>query len=191
MNRAETFVPPHGAFFNAGAAISFGTPLDALCAELDAAFATPASFARRVRAALRAASLDAVLLPDHAREGDARSYRRHLLAADPLGRYAVASLVWQPGQMSPVHGHHTWCGYAVLEGSLDESLFRWDPLANRAFETRSHARDAGAVSFVGAGRGAIHRLGNPPGAPASAVSLHIYGVEGAHIATRVNDLVAV
>jgi hypothetical protein len=42
------------------------------------------------------------------------------------------------------------------------------------------------VSFVRAGRGGIHRLGNASDAP--AVSLHIYGVEGSQIATHVNDL---
>jgi hypothetical protein len=57
-------------------------------------------------------------------------------------------------------------------------------------EVRRHPRAAGAVSYVDAGRGAIHRLGNPADATERAISLHIYGVAGEQIATHVNDLLA-
>jgi predicted metal-dependent enzyme (double-stranded beta helix superfamily) len=174
------------------------TSIERLCVALDFACDAhanapdTAAFARQVRAALAEASADPALLTPAHREGDAATYRRHLLAADPCGRYAVAALVWAPGQASPVHGHHTWCGYAVIEGALTETLYRWDPHDNRAIETRRHVRDAGAVSFVGAGRGGIHRLGNAaaPDRTRHAVSLHVYGVEAARIGTHVNDLVA-
>jgi predicted metal-dependent enzyme (double-stranded beta helix superfamily) len=158
---------------------------------LDAAFDTPADFARLVREALSSAARDERLLAPAEREGDANGYTRHLLAADPRGRYAVAALVWAPGQASPVHAHRTWCGYAVIEGSLVETLYRWDPAENRAYAVREQARDRGAVSFAGAGRGAIHQLGNATQARQRAISLHVYGVAAAHIATHVNDLVAV
>jgi predicted metal-dependent enzyme (double-stranded beta helix superfamily) len=162
-----------------------------LTGELDAALATPADFPRRVRAALLAASKECGFLLTEQCESGAGTYRRHLLAADPDGRYAVAALVWEPGQASPVHGHQTWCAYAVIEGTLAETLFRWDPITNRAIETRTHAREAGSVSFVGAGRGAIHQLGNAPGSGRRAVSLHVYGVAATQIATHVNDLLTV
>jgi predicted metal-dependent enzyme (double-stranded beta helix superfamily) len=164
-----------------------------LCRELDAAFAaaeTGASFGLRVRAALQRAIADSSLLRPDERIGNAQSYTRHLLAADPLGRYAIAALVWEPGQASPVHGHRTWCGYAVIEGALNETLFRWDAETHDAVETRRHPREAGAVSYVDAGRGAIHQLGNPANSKTCAVSLHVYGVAGEHIATHVNDLLA-
>jgi predicted metal-dependent enzyme (double-stranded beta helix superfamily) len=165
--------------------------LTRLIGRLDAAFDTPADFARRVREALSAAAIDERLLSPGQREGDANGYTRHLLAADPRGRYAVAALVWAPGQASPVHAHRTWCGYAVVEGSLVETLYRWNADENRAYAVREQARDAGSVSFAGAGRGAIHQLGNAAHARQRAISLHVYGVAGAHIATHVNDLVAV
>jgi predicted metal-dependent enzyme (double-stranded beta helix superfamily) len=131
------------------------------------------------------------LLTDAQREGALGCYRRHLLVADPLGRYAVAALVWQAGQASPVHGHHTWCAYSVIEGTLSETLFAWDADSNRAVQTRRHDRARGAVSFVGAGRGAIHQLGNTSATGRIAVSLHVYGVPGARISTHVNDFVTV
>lgn len=168
-----------------------------LCAALDAAFEdckTPddpsrcARFARDMRAALTQALADPALVTPAQREGSAQSYRRHLIAADNRGRYTVASLVWQPGQASPIHAHHTWCGYAVLEGTLTETLYAWDDACQGAGLVRSHPRTSGAVSFGGRGRANIHRLGN--GSGAQAVSLHVYGVPGEHIATRVNDVLA-
>jgi predicted metal-dependent enzyme (double-stranded beta helix superfamily) len=170
------------------------SPLARLSEALDQACRldpSSAGFALHVRSALDGLSRETGLLSDAQREGGMDCYRRHLLAADPLGRYAVAALVWQAGQASPVHGHHTWCAYTVIEGTLSETLFAWDPDSNRAVQTRRHERLPGAVSFVGAGRGAIHQLGNASASGQPAVSLHVYGVPGARISTHVNDLVTV
>jgi predicted metal-dependent enzyme (double-stranded beta helix superfamily) len=170
-------------------------PLKRLCDALDAAFAQSvdavnpsqhAAFASGVRATLAEAAAGPALLTPAQREGTSDTYCRHLLAADPHGRYAVAALVWQPGQHSPIHAHETWCGYAVIDGTLSETVYSWCDTQKCASETRTHPRASGAVSFVRAGRGGIHRLGNASDAP--AVSLHIYGVEGSQIATHVNDL---
>jgi predicted metal-dependent enzyme (double-stranded beta helix superfamily) len=172
--------------------------LERLCDELDTAFrvcehaAEPshtAAFAHRVRTALTQAAADPTLLTAAQREGASECYRRHLLAADPHGRYALVSLVWQPGQVSPVHAHHTWCGYAVIDGTLTETVYSWDEAAGCASETRTHPRHCGAVSYTRAGTTGIHRLGNRSATP--AISLHLYGVPGSHIATHVNDLVRV
>jgi predicted metal-dependent enzyme (double-stranded beta helix superfamily) len=153
----------------------------------DPAWAPYPEFARLLRAALAQAVADDALLTPAQREGAAGCYRRHLLIADPQHRYAAAALVWQPAQVSPVHGHHTWCGYAVLDGALQETLYDWDDAAGCAAPVRTQAREAGAVSFVRAGLRAIHRLGNVGARP--AVSLHVYGVAGEQIATHVNRLV--
>ncbi|CAE6816685.1 cysteine dioxygenase family protein [Paraburkholderia haematera] len=171
-------------------------PLAHLCDTLDAMFeacvkfpepSDSTFFARSMRIALTEAAANPELLTPAQREGSTENYRRHLLAADPEGRYAIAALVWLPHQASPVHAHHTWCGYAVLDGTLSETVFEWNGAQHCASATRTQARHCGAVSFVRGGRGAIHRLGNCSDAP--AVSLHIYGVAGAQIATHVNDIV--
>jgi predicted metal-dependent enzyme (double-stranded beta helix superfamily) len=171
-------------------------PLTRLCDALDAMFeacvtcAEPSDstfFVRSMRIALSEAAAAPGLLTAAQREGSADTYRRHLLAADPHGRYAIAALVWLPGQASPVHAHHTWCGYTVLDGALSETVFEWHDARHCASATRTQARNAGAVSFVRGGKGGIHRLGNSSAEP--AVSLHIYGVAGAQIATHVNDIV--
>jgi hypothetical protein len=77
-----------------------------------------------------------------------------------------------------------------MEGTLEETLYRWDALEHCAIKTRRHPRPPGAVSYVDAGRGAIHQLGLPADAAARAVSLHVYGVAGEQISTHVNDLLA-
>ena len=173
-------------------------PVKQLCDALDAIFEACATFpepsdstffARSMRLALAEAAAAPELLTPAQREGAEENYRRHLLAADPHGRYAIAALVWLPQQASPVHGHHTWCGYAVLDGTLSETVFEWNGAQQCASATRTQARGCGAVSFVRGGRGAIHRLGNCSHGP--AVSLHVYGVPGARIATHVNDIVRV
>ncbi|MCC8401518.1 cysteine dioxygenase family protein [Paraburkholderia sp. MMS20-SJTN17] len=175
-------------------ATAFGRLSDSLDAMFEACsrFPEPShspSFARTMRLALAEAAADPALLAPTQREGWADTYRRHLLLADPRGRYAVAALVWQPGQASPVHAHHTWCAYTVIDGTLSETIFEWDDARQCASAQRVVARKSGAVSFVRSGRGAIHRLGNCSDAP--AVSLHIYGVEGAALGTHVNDIVRV
>ncbi len=154
-------------------------PADSQCA---------AEFARLMRAALSQAVAEDVLLTPAQREGAVNAYRRHLLIADRHGRYAAAALVWQPGQASPVHGHHTWCGYAVLEGMLSETLYACDETSGCAIPSRTRARAAGAVSYVRAGLTAVHRLVNTGTRP--AVSLHVYGVAAEKIATHVNRLVS-
>jgi predicted metal-dependent enzyme (double-stranded beta helix superfamily) len=169
-----------------------------LCEALDAAFhatahaSDPSStgeFAHRIRAALTQAVLDPTLLSSTQREGASETYRRHLLAADPHGRYALVALVWQPGQASPVHAHQTWCGYAVIEGTLTETAYHWNETTDCAAETRMQLREAGAVSYTRAGTTGIHKLSN--GSTTPAISLHLYGVGGTQIATHVNDLVRI
>jgi predicted metal-dependent enzyme (double-stranded beta helix superfamily) len=170
-----------------------------ICEALDAAFdslhgVNDASFraalAPAVGGALAQAAENAeTLLTPAQREGSPHGYCRHLLAADAIGRYALVALVWQPGQASPVHGHHTWCGYTVLSGTLTETLFDWNEALGCATYARTSSRAPGAVCFAHAGVGGIHRLGNT--GPSQAVSLHVYGVAGERVATHVNDIVRI
>ena len=51
------------------------------------------------------------------------TYARRLIHADPDGRFCVLSLVWIPGQASPVHAHRAWCALGVHCGELEESFF--------------------------------------------------------------------
>jgi predicted metal-dependent enzyme (double-stranded beta helix superfamily) len=147
-------------------------------------------FAYQMRLALSEAAAAPDLLKAEHRIGDPNTYRRHLVMADTEGRYSILALVWGPGQWSPVHAHKTWCGYTVLDGTLEETVYRWNQAEEMSAPEYSHSRSAGAVSFVRAGRQAIHRLGNGGAlGTAPAVSLHVYGVRDDRITTHINDLV--
>lgn len=166
-------------------------PLAELVVELDEACARPiAETPLRVRGALLRCAGRTVLHPADARADrpgqGAPGYRRHVVHADPGGRYTVVVLEWGPGQFSPVHAHHTWCGYAVLGGWLREDLYDWDARADCARRSHSEARIPGQAQFSFAGHEYIHSLGNP--GSAKAYSLHCYAVDGARVATHVNRL---
>lgn len=121
------------------------------------------------------------------RKGDPQSLCRHVLHADPSGRYTVVALVWRAGQQTCVHGHLTWCGYRVLEGNLTEERFEYvgHPPAIRPMQ--SVALPEGHITTTAAGRVCPHRLSHGGGPP--AVSLHVYGVPGDQISSGVNDVV--
>jgi len=119
--------------------------------------------------------------------GDPERYVRHLLHADPLGRFSVMALIWHPGQRTPVHGHRTWCAYLVLQGELREARFAWQADRDCAVLNDTVTRHAGQTLAAPAGLADIHSLGND--SDAVAVSIHVYGVRGEQISTHVNHLV--
>jgi len=116
-----------------------------------------------------------------------QSYTRHVLHADPEGRFTVAALVWGPTHSSPVHAHHTWCAYRVLKGELSESHYAWDSGTEKAFLCNKVKRTAGQSVCGNAGLELIHRLANESQQP--AISLHVYGVDAGSISTHVNLVV--
>lgn len=110
--------------------------------------------------------------PDH--------YSRNLVYDAPDASLSLYTIVWSPGQWTPVHDHGSWGVVGVLEGVLEE----------RSYVRRSPDRglDAGIDLVRGGiilmGRGTvtsfvpnpdhIHVTGVPPERP-RAVSLHLYG----------------
>lgn len=164
--------------------------LDALVASLDSACnATGEPAGDLVMAAVQRACVQPELLTDAQRQGDPDRYTRHLLHADPADRYTLVALVWEPGQHSPVHAHHTWCSYGVVEGPLREECYVYQDDAAKAQLVESDDRSTGAACFTQAGLEGIHRLGNA--GSQRAVSIHVYGVEAARVRSGVNRLVSV
>ncbi len=163
-------------------------PLGELVEALDAACAGPMeAMPRSIAAALAAAVRRPGLLMAAQRLAAEDRYARHLLHADAQGRYSLVSLVWRPGQFSPVHAHYTWCGYAVLEGDLHETRYRVG--AEPADEPRQldmAQRRVGEARFSHAGMEDAHRLGNA--GRANAISIHAYGIDAPRVATHVNRL---
>ena len=122
-------------------------------------------------------------------EPQAERYARHVLYADPDGRFTILALVWGAGQFSPPHAHHTWCAYAVRSGDLNETLYVHDGATGLARPSCVATRGAGHACFAHGGLDQIHRLGNSGSEP--AISIHVYGVAQDRIATHVNRIVEV
>ena len=162
--------------------------LDALVCAIEAACAGDARrMPARIVAALEDAAAQADLLTPDQRVAQAGCYARHVLHSDPGGRFTVVAIVWAAGQFSPIHGHQTWCAYAVHENTLEETIYAWDAASGTARPVRTTMRPPGYGCFAVAGLDQIHRLGNSGTRP--AISIHVYGVEGEHVATHVNRVV--
>jgi predicted metal-dependent enzyme (double-stranded beta helix superfamily) len=146
----------------------------------------PDGMERGIRAALQEAAGGERWLPEERRRANHERYARHLLYGDPAGRFSILSLVWDHGQESPIHGHHTWCAVGVYDGELTETRYRED--GGRApVEVAAERRGAGSLSFDPP-QSAIHRIANR--SSGVAISLHIYGVAAERISTGVNRLYA-
>ena len=166
-------------------------PENRAVAELAAAVAAacegaPEEMSRRVQAALVRAAADPTLLSPAEREPREDRYARHVIHSDAQGRFTILSIVWGPGQFSAPHAHHTWCGYAVRQNSLRETLYAMNT-KGKAEPVRTEPRNPGFSCFAEAGLDQIHKLGNPGGAP--AISIHVYGVDHEHISSHVNRMV--
>ena len=107
-------------------------------------------------------------------------YTRNLIYSAPDESLSLYSLVWLPGQWTPVHDHGSWGVVGVIEGVLEErSYVRLSP--DRAADEDIELVRGGVILL---GRGAvtsfvpnpdhIHVTGVPHERP-RAVSLHLYG----------------
>ena len=143
----------------------------------------PDAMAREIQAALVEATAKTGWLPPERRRVTHDNYARHLLYGDQQGRFSILAIVWDHGQMSPIHGHHCWCAVGVYLGELTESRYSEEAGVPRLLESRRRA--ARTLSFDAAGEG-IHRLGNDSGSV--AISLHVYGVAKERISTHVNRI---
>ena len=160
--------------------------LQKLIAELDTAVAGPVeALAHGVTAALQSAVTEPEWLPADRRRASHDNYARHVLHGDAAGRYSILSIVWNPGQMSPIHAHLTWCAVAVYRGTLSETFFRDGAPGAAQVAVRTVTRPARTLSFDRP-LTAIHRVAND--GPETAISIHIYGLGPDRITTGVNRI---
>jgi predicted metal-dependent enzyme (double-stranded beta helix superfamily) len=126
-----------------------------------------------------AAQASSFLEPRHYRS-DPAHYARNLVYQAPDASLSLYTLVWLPGQWTPVHDHGSWGVVGVLEGVLEErSYVRVSPDRGRddAIELVRGGvilLNAGAVTSFVPNPDHIHVTGVPAERP-RAVSLHLYG----------------
>jgi predicted metal-dependent enzyme (double-stranded beta helix superfamily) len=110
--------------------------------------------------------------PDH--------YARHLVHVDRKRRFIVVSLVWGPGQGTPIHDHSTWGVAGIVNNELRITNFvRLDDRKKSGFadlrEASAISAPAGTVTYVLPPNEEIHQMENVTDTP--TISLHVYGRE--------------
>lgn len=133
---------------------------------------------REVSAATKRLCADDRWLEERHRTGCADHYTRHLLHRDPRNRFVVLSLVWMPGQMTPIHDHSCWGVMGILQNSLEEVCYERQDDGSRAdFAALEQSRGSdvgrGSVAYLLPPHEEIHRIGNTSNQP--TISLHVYG----------------
>jgi predicted metal-dependent enzyme (double-stranded beta helix superfamily) len=111
-------------------------------------------------------------LPEACCEPGDEFYRRHLLYADPAGRFTVLAVVWRPGQATPIHGHTAWGAVGVYQGHPSVANYRCAEGRGPVPVGEHHCRP-GDVSHVSAGVAHPHRVFN--GSDDMAITIHTYG----------------
>jgi 3-mercaptopropionate dioxygenase len=113
-------------------------------------------------------------------QGSPDRYQSGVLYVDPAGAFSVVSVVWRPGQITPIHDHVTWCAFGVLQGVEYEELYA---LRDTHLEKiGENANGAGSVDGF-APPGDIHRVHNS--GDQNAISIHIYGTDVSRIESSV------
>ena len=119
------------------------------------------------------------LEPQHYR-GSATGYTRNLIYDAPDESLSLYSIVWLPGQWTPVHDHGSWGVVGIVEGVLEERSYVRLSLDRGADEEIDLARGGtvllprGAVTSFVPNPDHIHVTGVPTERPRT-VSLHLYG----------------
>lgn len=148
------------------------------------AYGEPLDFARHIvaaRAAISRAVVEGCDVDAMWRESDPDKrlpgkYRRHQVVTDALG-FTVVVLLWEPGAVTPIHDHDTWCVFGILEGELevtDYDVISDDGTGPLLLAERGRATlRAGLTGDNGQPGTEVHRVRNT--GSARAMSLHVYG----------------
>lgn len=164
--------PDSGALEQTPAVIELVDELRAVVAEQ----LCPADTATAVCARLRPYLARPDLLHPLQTEGDPHEYRQHVVHAEPDGSFSLVSLVWLPGQCTPIHDHVSWCVVGVYQGAELETRYRL-------------AKDGGTQYLVPASTvvnplhstcgfappGDIHEVRNDN--DGKTISIHVYGAD--------------
>ncbi|MFK8031599.1 MAG: hypothetical protein AB8G18_15290 [Gammaproteobacteria bacterium] len=128
--------------------------------------------ARQVSDALKELIAAPDWLPAECCEPSEECYRRHLLYADPEGRYTVLALAWLHGQSSPIHGHTAWCAMGVYSGFPSAAGYTCEDGQNPV-QTNVHHCSPGQVDSLEPGADKPHRVFNDSND--LVITIHTYG----------------
>ncbi len=133
-----------------------------------------AGMAKEVAVAIKELIAQSDWLPEECCETSEECYKRHLLYADPEGRYTVLALVWLNGQASPVHGHTAWCAMGVYTGNPSAAAYECND-AGEPVQTGVHHCSPGQVVSLEPGAEQPHRVYND--SSDVVITIHTYGCD--------------
>jgi predicted metal-dependent enzyme (double-stranded beta helix superfamily) len=113
-------------------------------------------------------------LPEEFSKASTEQYQQFLLHCDPLERFSIASFVWGPGQLTPIHDHTVWGMVGIMRGGELCEEFSVDQASGQLVAAGQHTLNPGDVDLVSPTIGDIHRVSNALNDDIS-VSIHIYG----------------
>jgi predicted metal-dependent enzyme (double-stranded beta helix superfamily) len=146
----------------------------------------PRTIARLVGIRLAPLVADGSWLEARHRESAADRYRQHILYVARDGGFSVVSLVWLPGQKTPIHDHVAWCVVGVLEGVERETRYRLHQADGERFLARRFDRTArrGETGYIVPPDEDIHQVTNA--GDGIAISIHVYGANIRELGTSIN-----
>jgi predicted metal-dependent enzyme (double-stranded beta helix superfamily) len=150
----------------------------------------PSVVARRAGLVLRSALADPDLLEARHTEPWVSRYRPHLVHVHPEGRYSIVSLVWQPGQSTPIHDHRCWCVVGVWRGEERETTYDVFREGSEPYlvERATAGYKRGSVSVLVPPDEDVHRVENA--GDRNAISLHVYGGDISVLGSSINHTFA-
>lgn len=125
-------------------------------------------------------------LEERYRVPDEDGYKQYVVHVHPEGLYSIVSLVWLPGQSTPIHDHRCWCVVGVLDGREQESRYTLHQSDGEEWlvEGRGATYTPGDVCVLVPPEEDIHRVGNAD--DRATISMHIYGADIASVGTSIN-----
>ncbi len=107
----------------------------------------------------------------------AGGYRRHQVVRDAEHGFTVVVLLWEPGAVTPIHDHDTWCVFGVLQGVVEVTNYQVLEDDGRApLVLREHDRELVPSGIIGDNRESLHEVHRVRNVGTErAISLHVYG----------------
>jgi predicted metal-dependent enzyme (double-stranded beta helix superfamily) len=160
------------------------TLTDAVAASLRRTCAQPVGFEGRIRAGhegISRAVVEGYDLDEMWRESDpdkrlSGRYRRHQVVTDEEFGFTVVVLLWEPGAITPIHDHDTWCVFGVLQGGLEVTNYASEPEDGGPIHLTEVGRELVGAGVIGDNKvpnTEVHRVRNV--GTERAISLHVYG----------------
>lgn len=127
-------------------------------------------------------------LEERHRRAGRDKYQQHVVHVHPSGKYSIVSLVWGPGQATPIHDHRCWCVVGVLQGRENETryaLYEGDGSAVLA-KVKASQYEPGEVCALVPPDENIHKVANC--GESLSISMHIYGADISRLGTSINHV---